>query len=268
MVTKIIFPLAFLTTFLCLNNIIQAQEKYTINVNVNVNVKPSSYKMAYLSYNELDKTIMDSVEIKNGKFKFIGSVVEPTLATLRLKGSADIKLNRISFYLNNESYKIKKGQKLHNLIALSPINKQHQEYLKKLQPADSVLRLVDRRWTEAGPLKRKEKVFFDDLQTIRQPALVLKKQLQLDYIVNNPNIFFSIISLKEALGRYPNISLFDEYYPLLTDEIKSLPSTVALKNMIDDFRAISIGAKATDFALPDTTGALIRLSDFKGKYVL
>lgn len=264
MVIKIITSLIILTAFCCKDNTIQAQHNYTIDVRID----PSSYKMAYLSYKSTDKEIVDSVKIKNGKFKFSGSVSEPTLATLKLHAGAHTKPTRFSFYLDNETYKVSKGQKLHQLVEKSTINHLHTNYLKHLREADSLLRIVDRRWTDAGPTKRKEEAFFYELQTIRKPALALKNKLQLDYIANNPYSYFSLIALKETLGNPPNIQVFDEYYAKISDDIKRLPSSITLKKRIENHKAICIGATATDFSLPDTAGRLISLSDFRGQYVL
>lgn len=88
------------------------------------------------------------------------------------------------------------------------------------------------------------------------------------YIIKNPNSDFSLSLVNDELlflGNYENGSLL---YSKLGKSAKSKPMAKKIAERLAVLKHSAIGAQMPDFTQPDTEGRPVKLSDFKGKYVL
>ncbi|HEY0677848.1 MAG TPA: TlpA disulfide reductase family protein [Chitinophagaceae bacterium] len=90
---------------------------------------------------------------------------------------------------------------------------------------------------------------------------------ELDFLKNNPHSFVSGIYLYVRKDRLP-VDELEKLYNKLSDEVKQGDMVAMLPAAIAAKRSVAIGKTAHDFTAPDTTGKMVRFSDFKGKYVL
>lgn len=65
-----------------------------------------------------------------------------------------------------------------------------------------------------------------------------------------------------------NIPLAEEYYSLMSDDVKKGFYGTILKSMIDDSKVGEVGSMAINFTQNDTMGIPVSLSQYRGKYVL
>jgi peroxiredoxin len=104
------------------------------------------------------------------------------------------------------------------------------------------------------------------------------KKYSIDYIIRNSRSPVSIIALQQYVGERPIFDFKKDFnYFNLIDSILMItePNTEAVKflhNQVSLFRNVQkipdVGKKAPKISLPDTSGKIVSLDSFKGKYVL
>lgn len=68
--------------------------------------------------------------------------------------------------------------------------------------------------------------------------------------------------MKKGMDKY------EEAFKALSPRVQACPAGKVVADFIATQKATAIGAEAPDFSLPDIDGNMLRLSDFRGKYVL
>ena len=131
-------------------------------------------------------------------------------------------------------------------------------------------------------------------QEERNKAIDVRRALQKKYIETFPDSYMSILALREIAGAYIILPDVEPYYNLLSDRLKQMPEGITLgarieaekknpskpvdvaEQMMNSIRerenamkaSFAIGAELPDFTLTDPKGNPVKLSDFRGKYVL
>jgi len=92
--------------------------------------------------------------------------------------------------------------------------------------------------------------------------------VEVDYVKNNPDELFSVITLKNLMSYSIPKDKTKELYENLSAQMKSTKYGLNIKKYLDLSTDFKIGDQAKDFQLPDLEGHLFGLSSFKGKYIL
>jgi len=87
------------------------------------------------------------------------------------------------------------------------------------------------------------------------------------FIRANPGSYLSLLALS-SLGPSPDPNEMDPLYNGLDDKIKNTEAGKLIKRQIDALKPTQIGAIAPDFTQNDINGNPVKLSSFRGKYVL
>jgi peroxiredoxin len=95
-----------------------------------------------------------------------------------------------------------------------------------------------------------------------------KKKAKEAFIKANPASYFSLLALKELAGYAIEADYVGPLFELLRPQLQSLDEGQALAKGIAIAKRLAIGNEAPDFVQPDVSGKALRLSDFRGKYVL
>jgi peroxiredoxin len=160
-----------------------------------------------------------------------------------------------------------------NLLAQtdSALLKKQQTALKQTL-ADADKKLEERQKLYLDAQNKKVKYDTIGLAQYRYEMQVLKaarRAQEIDFIKAHPEYIVSVDALKDAIGYLPDdIRIYDKLFNGLNREVRKSKEGVALKKTIDGFMAVRIGAEAPLFQSPDTSGRMISLKDFRGKYVL
>lgn len=89
----------------------------------------------------------------------------------------------------------------------------------------------------------------------------------IQYLKKNPDLFSNILTIRSLdRDRFPQ-----EYQKVLKSLKKNFPENQHVKAFSEDIEkklATEVGGKAAEFVLPGKGGKAVKLSDFKGKYVL
>jgi peroxiredoxin len=95
------------------------------------------------------------------------------------------------------------------------------------------------------------------------------KKISVNFIKAHPNSLVSLIELDVTLSRgIPDIAIVEPLFNGLSSAIKTSGAGKSYQKRLDNWKKVDVGVIAPDFTQPDQYGKLVKLSDYKGKYVL
>ncbi len=230
----------------------------------------------YLAYQLGSNKVLDSAQCVNGAFEFKGDLIYPSLALLiadyKGVGAANVDVangDKMIFYIDKGTTTLQSADSVHTARLInSPINDQYKKLIAISEDATA----------------RTNKLMTDELKnaTDQKPSADQQNQLQAKlkviqiayhdalktFIIQNPNSYLSLLTLGTLGGPSPDPN---EILPLLNGLSADLQQTETARNMknsLERLKSTEDGAVAPDFEQRDTTGHLVRLSSFRGKYVL
>ncbi|SNR30585.1 TlpA disulfide reductase family protein [Flavobacterium sp. ov086] len=216
-----------------------------------------------------DKKITDSAQIVGGAFAFEGKAEEPLLYSIKLKGQE----YGIFLLLDNEEIKIeaKKDSIYKAKITGATQNEIYRSYY------DNEFKEIQKI---AGPIYK----LSDSLQQNGKVKLTTEQQTMMDkkwkdlsafadgltdkYIIKNKDKIGAALVISDRIVSYGTPEQLKKYYAVLSPEIQKSFYGKQLKATIDLNEKTAIGAMAPEFSQIDVNGKEIKLSDYKGKYVL
>jgi len=220
----------------------------------------------YLLYSTKNKRVIDSAEIRNGRFIFHGSIDEPTTAELtdNLKLRKEGYGNYLSdFYLEQGVIKLSTidGHFAEAKVAGSKTNEDYQQLTRYINPVFE--RIFELR-NQAKADSIKASTFSDSLMFYTSQ---LKKYL-LDFIIGNPDSYIGIVATQRLSWLEVSADSVLSALNLLTPRIKNTRAANKLRETLVNVIGSAIGHIATGFKRNDVNGNLVTLSSFKGHYVL
>jgi peroxiredoxin len=231
----------------------------------------------YLGYQLGSSKILDSAQSVNGSFEFKGDLIYPSLAILIIdyKGVGSSKLDvgtnadKLIFYLDKGTINLKSPDSAYKAqIIGSPINDQYKKLLAINDEAsaktsklmtDEVKASTGQPTTASQQNKMQAKL--KALQTDYHSALK-------NFILANPDSYLSLLTLASLGGHTPDLNEIEPLLNGLSKELRETETARALRNGLESLKTTAIGAMAPDFEQADTLGHPVRLSSFRGKYVL
>lgn len=230
-----------------------------------------SASKAYLTYRTPAGSVTDSAIVQNGRFAFTGTVEEPLRATL-FAGN-DLSSARRSgaklLYLEPGKIAITSPDSVLNAEVqggtLNRSNVQLEEAIKVLNPRTAALREM---YSNASEEERKDPTFIAKYRGESAAIEQARKEIQMDFIRNNPNSLISLELIGTVVGYAPEISEVEKLFNPLSNEVKASPAGQRYAETVNKIRATSIGQIAPDFTQADTLGNPVSLSDLRGQYVL
>jgi len=233
----------------------------------------------YLGYQLGSNKVLDSAQAVNGNFEFKGTLIYPSLAILVIdfNGVGVSKLDvgpnadKLAFYIDKGTTNIQSPDSAYKAkIIGSPINDQ---YLK-------LLALNDEAGAKTSALMTEQVKMVNDPANANKPvdqnALQAKlKVIQADYhaklknlIQSNPNSYLSLLTIGTLGGPSPDPNELLPVLDGLSKELKETETARSMRSSLESLKATANGAMAPDFEQADTLGHPVRLSSFRGKYVL
>ncbi|ERJ59039.1 TlpA disulfide reductase family protein [Sphingobacterium paucimobilis] len=250
-----------------------AQQDYTIEGQLGKLDKPAK---AYLRYKTEGREVIDSVYLDKGKFAFKGSVPSPLEAAIRVAHddkpvdpTKPVKWDLFPFFLEGQHIKISAPDSIQNAIVTgSPLNDENKRVNDMLAPIYAQYEALNKEYASKSPADQQDMKY---LQSLDDRAEAIKKQTEeakLEYISKNPKSYMSLMALSSILeDGFDAIGLEKVFLGLdASSQNTELGRKVA--DRIAQVKKTQEGVEAPDFAQPDTEGNPVRLSDYRGKYVL
>ncbi len=250
-----------------LNSYASAQKKI-YSINGTITDLPSG--KVYLAHeNEKKETVIDSAQIVNNKFVFKGEIASPAFYNLYLsnpqKGAGIlVEPARLTFKADKDSlYKAAvTGSALYDTyqrfykVDWKPITEKAGEIYRRLDKAEKDGSM------KADPSLRKR--FDAEFKALG----VLNDTVVNAYVRKNRNSIASAMVILDRYINYPYYNNARALMPLLSKEVQqsSFGKQIYAALALDEMTAA--GKAAPVFTMANTEGKMVKLSDFKGKYVL
>lgn len=225
----------------------------------------------YLQYRVKGKTNTDSLTLKHGKFQFNGTVgAMPVVAYLMLnpKGSGPNYHDYKQIYLEPGVIKVKTADLLTNAAVEGPkTNTDNQKYQLAYKDINDAQKAIDDKEKAATPEERNSPEFMKADKQAQKELDAREMAMNKRFIQENPDSYISL----NALEMITYSSDYTDIAPLfngLSPTIKESETGKKFAERLPLLKAVALGATAPEFAEADTSGKMVNLSSFRGKYVL
>jgi peroxiredoxin len=207
----------------------------------------------------------DSATMKDGSFVFKGSIPFPVNTWLIIspegKGIGDGQ--SIKLYLQPGTVTVTSPDSLANArITGGQLNADYDEIKQSLKPLQAERLAVRLAYRAADSARKKALAWEDD--SLEAPI----NAVYLAFAKAHPDHLMSLFCIQQYGGPVPQLDMVEPLFQSLSAEVRATPLGIHYATDLEKLRAISVGALAPDFTLPDTAGQLVSLHKFRGKYVM
>jgi peroxiredoxin len=252
--------------------IAQTPQPFVINSKIGALNSPAR---AYLIYQLGANRQIDSAEINNGSFVFKGNIIYPVSAFLVIDHKG-VGLTRLDSTADALNFFIDKGEITVNgkdsiskaKIIGSPINDDNKKLLAQLAPVFNEAKKINAAETAAPPAQQNTAEFQNTMQAKHKEIASAQKAVLKMFIIANPDSYISLLALSSVGGPSPDPAELESLYDSLSPRLKDMETAKVLKNSINALKINAVGAMAPDFTQTDVNGTPVKLSSFRGKYVL
>ncbi len=229
----------------------------------------------YLIYQLGANRVIDSAQISNGSFNFKGQIVNPTPAFLVIdrKGAGlnalDSTVDNLSLFIDKGEFAVTSPDSVAKAqITGSKINDDNKKLMAQLKPLIAQAQKLRAEESGASPSQQNTAEFQNAMQAKHKELQVAEKATLKLFILANPDSYLSLLALNSVGGPSPDPAELDPLYDSLSQRLKDTETAKVFKKSLDVLRNTAIGVMAPDFSQNDVNGAPVKLSSFRGKYVL
>jgi peroxiredoxin len=255
--------------FIGVESFAQTPQPFTVNGKIG-----SSNAKIYFGYQLGSNKVLDSTVMVNGSFEFKGDLIYPSQAILIIdydkKGVNKLDVQKdddIIFYIDKGVTTITSQDSAYKAqITGSPIN----DLNKQLIAINN----------EIGA--RMNKIMSDEIKATEKPSVERQNQLQAKlkviqtdrrealkkFVLAHPDSYLSLLTVGQISGPNPDPNEIEPLYNALAPALKDSEIGRVVKRTIETLKATAVGSLAPDFEQRDTLGKPVKLSSFRGKYVL
>lgn len=210
-----------------------------------------------LLYRYGDKVIADSVIAKNNTFSFNGTFPEPVVCTLSNSANQQIKI----FIAENSPIKVtgKVEQFVNATVSNSSENELYNQFNNKSYAISGRYRTMLK---QTGAAIRDTSAMAYKVFKVSQDSLVKS------FVKEHNNSTAAALAIIDSYVTNPDRVRASACYELLSAKGKQTIYAKRVKQFFEAEKVIAAGHKAPDFILRDINGKPVKLSDYKGKYIL
>lgn len=249
----------------------QAQEDFTIIGKIGNISTPAK---AYLSYRVGAETFLDSAEIKDGAFKFNGSVPAPMRAFLLVMHQGENvyeseQPDGLELYLEKGAIRVSTADSIAKAtVEGMALNQAYNNYKRSVEPSRKKIQALVARFQAADDAQKNDPSFMAALQNEAMAIQKEERASTLAFIKDNNQSLVSLELLFALVNTEPIADVIEPLFQNLSASLRASEMGQELVKRVERLKAVDIGAIAPEFALPDTAGNEIALSSLRGKYVL
>lgn len=225
----------------------------------------------YIQFSLSGKVSTDSVTLKDGKFQFGGSVgTVPVNAYLIFneKGTGPNYKDYKSIYLEQGTITVTSSDLLANAKVDGPKTNQDKiRYEQALKPINDEYAALAAKQKAATPEQQQSATFEKENNRVEKAIEAKETIFNKKFIQDNPASYISL----NALETYAYGADYTDISPLfngLSQEIKESEAGKKFAERLPKLKAVALGQVAPVFAEADTSGKIVSLESFRGKYVL
>jgi peroxiredoxin len=228
---------------------------------------------AYLQYRKDGATITDSVGISNGAFEFKGTAgASPIQAVLRLnKAGNGLTKSRDGqqIYLEPGVIEVKNAADSLRTATVSgtPTNAENQAYKTAMKPVNDIYEAMTAKMKAASPAQRESAEYKQEMEAMDKKADELTEPINKKFVKTYPKSVISLDVLR-SLAYGADYAEIAPLYASLSPSLKESESGKKFGEQLAKMKNVALGATAPDFAMADTSGKVVKLSSFRGRYLL
>lgn len=236
----------------------------------------SSPAKAFLNYREGSTMVTDSAAITNGAFEFKGTAAYPLSANIRVKHDAapvngDPKLrtpaDAISFYLDKEIVFTATDSIKHAKLSGSKVNEDNAKYKLLLKPIDDQLAIYMKEYNGYSKEQKGDTVFMKPFMVKYNATNDKRNPINQRFAEENYDSYIGLMAYRTVMGFDFDPNVVEKEFMKYAAANRNTALGKNMQNAIDGAKKTQIGL-VTDFTQNDTNGKPVKLSDFRGKYVL
>ncbi|MEB0263863.1 MULTISPECIES: TlpA disulfide reductase family protein [unclassified Mucilaginibacter] len=227
---------------------------------------------AYIQYRKEGKTIMDSVVLKNGAFKFEGIAADvPGQGYLLLnpKGnSMNASKDYKAIYIEPGTITVTTADELIKAtVTGTKSNIENEQYQAALKPVNDGYKAMEAKEKATPEADQKSDAFVKQAKAAEKAIEVQEKAINQKFIKSHQDSYVSMNAL-QSLAYSSDYVDIEPLYTSLSPAIKASAGGKAFGELLPKMKAVALGATAPEIAEADTSGKVVSLSSFRGKYVL
>jgi peroxiredoxin len=175
----------------------------------------------------------------------------------------------VELYLEKGFISLISKDSVYNAVVVgSVVNDDNRKLTEKLATAKNKMKVMMAEYYAAPDEKKKSKEFQDETEKRYNAITKEIQEIESAFIRDNPNSYVSLDIIKNTGGSIPNVEVLDSLFKSLTETIRNSSAGKELSERIDKLKLVAVGAIAPDFTQMTPENQPVKLSDFKGKYVL
>ncbi len=228
---------------------------------------------AYLQYRKDGATITDSTVISDGAFVFKGTAgTAPIQAFLRLnKAGNGLTKSRDGqqVYLEPGVIEVKNtADSLRTaVITGTPTNVENRAYKTAMKPVNDIYESLTAKMKAATPAQRESAEYKQEMEALDKKADELTDPINKKFVKAYPKSVISLNVLR-TLAYGADYAEIAPLYASLSPSLKESEDGKKVGEQLAKMKNVALGAIAPDFAMADTSGTMVKLSSFRGKYLL
>jgi len=227
----------------------------------------------YLEYRLKGKTIKDSVTLQNGQFHFTGKIenADPISGYLVLnpKGTGTSGANDYkSVYLETGNITVTSPDSLGNAtVSGTKTNADNAEYNALMKPINDAYDALEKKQNAATREQQKSDDFARENNKTEKAIEAQETSLNKKFIAGHPDSYLSL-NVLESFAYGADYADIAPLYDGLSASIKNTEAGKKFGERLPHIKAVALGATAPEFTEADTSGKMVSLTSFRGKYVL
>lgn len=236
---------------------------FTINGSLQGITNGTVYLMHEYEYTDYT----DSAVIKDGKFTIKGKLPESLICTLRVSGSQQIRI----FFVQNGAMEVRGDiNRLYDAAISGGDEQQVWSEFQHIQHdiVGAKVSAVRKEWEDAK--QRDTGANSDHRMPVAYTQKIdqYKDSTMRQFVKTHANAVATAFSIYQTYVLYPNYKMALELYSVLPAAVKSTYYGRRIKDNAAAAGKTAVGLIAPAISLPDSTGKMVSLKDFAGRYVL
>jgi len=252
---------------------LMAQDAFTVKGKVG---KLNAPAKAFIQYREGSNNVIDSAAIVNGAFEFKGKAALPIAASIRIKHDAtpadpDPKKRKpadsFPFYLDktvtfNATDSIKYAK-----VTGSKVNDDNERFKALFKKMDAEVAVLMQEYNNYTTEQKKDTVFMKPFMAKYTAASKDREPLTKKFAEENLNSFIGLVAFRSSMGYDIDPKIVEPQFLKYAAEARATTVGKYIADAIAGAKKTQLGL-TVDFTQNDPDGKPVKLSDFKGKYVL
>lgn len=213
----------------------------------------------YISIPVADSAKTDTIPVKDGKFTWTGEAAEPVKVFLMFPTRyADFFLENSDIHITGHADSLDKLK-----VTGSASHDELMAYQASIKSITDQERQLYGKYEEVQKNDSAKAAWEEEVAAFRKQ----RRTAMMNYITAHPKspVSLSLLSDMAVMGEYKQL---DSLYRMLDASAQQTAAGARLGKRIAILKKSAIGEPMIDFTQPDVNGKPVRLSDFKGKYVL